>query len=403
MSDINFLDETITPESSTANLDAANPAQPENATSTAQEAARKTSTTQRSTREEIAETLEDLEALLKAGESEHRAVTAIAEVYEGTSVGAAYGRIADKLIDGTSISDAINDEESVFPRVARDLISAGVNQQILWRNLRRSAELIRKSSDLTAELRVKLANPISLAILTVIVIVASVNLAFSNPDSLGPSAAVVATIIMNGTRVVGVIAVAAFVVGISTMIWYNTAGKKNPKFRLRIDRFILSAPKGKRGKRFRRELSKVTTHDAAAKFSEVLASSLDAGMDEAQALRTAARATGNAAIILHVDEHIQRIYDGIDDLAGVARSPYFPWNLSHRLALQPGASERIDVLRELSATYGKKAENASTSLANRLARRVDDLSLMFGVGTVFLLLTPMMISLQDMGNALNHV
>lgn len=401
MSDINFLDET-TSESSTATLDAT-PVQPETTTSTAQPAARKTSTAQRSIREEIAETLEDLEALLKAGESEHRAVTAIAEVYEGTSVGAAYGRIADKLIDGTSLSDAINDEESVFPRVARDLISAGVNQQILWRNLRRSAELIRKSSDLTAELRVKLANPISLAILTVIVIVASVNLAFSNPDSLGPSAAVVATIIMNATRVVGAFAVAALVGGISTMIWYNTAGKKNPKFRLRIDRFILTAPKGKRGKRFRRELSKVTTHDAAAKFSEVLASSLDAGMDEAQALRTAARATGNAAIILHVDEHIQRIYDGVDDLAGVARSPYFPWNLSHRLALQPGASERIDVLRELSATYGKKAETASTSLANRLARRVDDLSLMFGVGTVFLLLTPMMISLQDMGNALNHV
>ena len=401
MSDINFLDET-TSESSTATLDAT-PVQPETTTSTAQPAARKTSTAQRSTREEIAETLEDLEALLKAGESEHRAVTAIAEVYEGTSVGAAYGRIADKLIDGTSLSDAKHDQESVFPRVARDLISAGVNQQILWRNLRRSAELIRKSSDLTAELRVKLANPISLAILTVIVIVASVNLAFSNPDSLGPSAAVVATIIMNATRVVGAFAVAALVGGISTMIWYNTAGKKNPKFRLRIDRFILTAPKGKRGKRFRRELSKVTTHDAAAKFSEVLASSLDAGMDEAQALRTAARATGNAAIILHVDEHIQRIYDGVDDLAGVARSPYFPWNLSHRLALQPGASERIDVLRELSATYGKKAETASTSLANRLARRVDDFSLMFGVGTVFLLLTPMMISLQDMGNALNHV
>lgn len=402
MSDINFLDETSSASSTVAREPVA-PAKLETASATDQGASRKTVTAQKSTREEIAETLEDLEALLKAGASEHHAVTAIASIYEGTSVGAAYGRIADKLIDGTSLSDAINDEESVFPRVARDLISAGVNQQILWRNLRRSAELIRKSSDLTAELRVKLANPISLAILTVIVIVASVNLAFGNPDTLGPSAAVVATLILNATRVVGAVAIVALVGGIIAMIWYNTAGKKNPKFRLRIDRYLLTAPKGKRGKRMRRELRKVTTHDAGAKFTEVLASSLDAGMDESQSLRTAARATGNAAIILHVEEHIQRTYDGTEDLAGVARSPYFPPTLSHRLALQPGASERIDVLRDLSATYGKKAENASTSLANRLARRVDDLTLMFGVTTVFLLLTPMMISLQDMGNALNHV
>jgi len=356
----------------------------------------------RSTREEVAETLEDVEALLRSGESEYGTVNTLSRVYAGSTVGEAYGRMAEKLAEGVSLTDAFNSEENVFPRVARDLLSAGVNQQILWRNLRRSAELIRNNSNLTAELRVKLGGPISLAILTVIIIVVSVNLAFSNPSSLGPSAAVAATMMMNGTKALGVLAAIALAGGVTAMIWYNKTGKKNPRTRLRIDRLILSAPKRKRAK-LRQLLSKVTTHDAAAKFCEVLASSLDASMDEPEALRTAARATGNEAIIVHVDEHIQRIYDGVEDLAGVAASPYFPWSLTHRLALQPGALERITVLQELSVAYGKKAQNASTELANRLGRKVEDFSLFFGVATVFMLMTPMAISLQDMGSMTGHV
>ncbi|MBO1741043.1 type II secretion system F family protein [Leifsonia sp. TF02-11] len=390
MSDINFLEEA---PAAAAELTPAPKAKAKPAKAVA---------LYRSTREEIAETLEDVESLLRAGESEYGTVNTLSRVYAGSTVGEAYGRMAERIAEGVSLTDAFNNEENVFPRVARDLLIAGVNQQILWRNLRRSAELIRNNSNLTAELRVKLGGPISLAILTVIIIVVSVNLAFSNPASLGPSAAVVATMMMNGTKVLGILAGIALVGGVAAMTWYNKTGKKNPRTRLKLDRLILSAPKRKRAK-LRQLLSKVTIHDAAAKFCEVLASSLDASMDEPEALRTAARATGNEAIILHVDEHIQRIYDGVEDLAGVAASPYFPKILAHRLTLQPGALERITVLQELSVAYGKKAQNASTELANRLGRKVEDFSLFFGVATVFMLMTPMAISLQDMGSMTGHV
>ena len=87
MSDINFLDETSSASSTVAREPVA-PAKLETASATDQGASRKTVTAQKSTREEIAETLEDLEAILKAGASEHNAVTAIASIYEGTSVGA---------------------------------------------------------------------------------------------------------------------------------------------------------------------------------------------------------------------------------------------------------------------------------------------------------------------------
>ena len=348
----------------------------------------------RSSKKQIAGTLKDLEANLRAGETERKACETLGRVYTGTTVGEAFSRMAVELgaNRGTSLSTAFEAEHATFPRVVRDLIAAGAEgtDVTLWRNLRRGAELLENSSNVVAETRNGIRGPLGMILLTVVLLGVVVNTSFAS-NQMGGIAGVVVDITVKAVTVLGIVAgifTAAVIVG---AIWWKNAGQHKPSARLAVDRWML------RSRLFR----EVTRLDAGARFSEVLAATLDIPLDESRALEIAARAAGNSAIRAHVEDHIEKMSTEGKSLADVADESLFPWTLKHRLELQPGEAERIQTLQELAQTYSKEAKDESRAVVRKITDRVTNLSYVFIVLVILAMVVPSMIQITEMTSILH--
>lgn len=348
----------------------------------------------RSSKKQIAGTLKDLEANLRAGETERKACETLGRVYTGTTVGEAYSRMAVELEAnrGTSLSAAFEAEHAIFPRVVRDLIAAGAEgtDATLWRNLRRGAELLENSSNVVADTRNGIRGPVGMIVLTVVLLGVVVNTSFSSTQ-MGGLAGVVVDVTVKAVSVLGVVAgiFSATVIGVA--IWWKNAGQHKPRARLAVDRWML------RSRLFR----EVTRLDAGARFSEVLAATLDIPLDESRALEIAARAAGNSAIRAHVESHIEKMGAEGKSLADVADEALFPWTLKHRLDLQPGDAERIQTLQELAQTYSKGAREESRAVVRKITDRVTNLSYVFIVLVILAMVVPSMIQITEMTSILH--
>ena len=343
----------------------------------------------RSSKEQIAGTLKDLEANLRAGETERKACEFIARVYTGTTVGEAYSRMAAELgaNRGTSLSAAFEAEHAIFPRVIRDLIAAGAEgtDVTLWRNLRRGAELLENSSNVIADTRNGIRGPLGMILLTVALLGVVVTTSFAG-NQMDGLAGVVVDITLKAVIVLGVgagILTAAVIAGFA---WWKYSGQLKPSARLAVDRWML------RSRLFR----EVTRMDAGARFSEVLAATLDIPLDESRALEIAARAAGNSAIRAHVESHIEKMSTEGKSMAEVADEWYFPPTLRHRLELQPGEAERIATLQELAVTYSRDAQKESQAAVRKITGRVSTLSQVFIVLVIFAMVLPTLIQMSDM-------
>lgn len=330
--------------------------------------------------DDIAETLEDLAAMLEAGESEERAVLQLAEQYSKMSVGQAYKRAADRMRnDGLTIIEALSVERDVFPRVARELLSAGTTPRDLHTNLRQAARIIVGSSDVKAQIRAALFKPMmTLSIVLVFVLVASEFLLpgvvsmFTSIGAEPPAATVVMISIGKSVKwVMG--GIALLLVG--ALVFWIFFGRKQRKLRIWRDKAAINAPL----------IGSVTQMNTAARFADVLAACLSSGMTELDALEIAARSCGNEAVDAHVREHIvkQRIGEAV--FADVARTPLFPWNLGHRIDIAPSPRQRIEIMRDLAKTFHKKSERRLASFVDKVGP-ISELFVLSAAGVVILMI-----------------
>ncbi|QNE48676.1 hypothetical protein F1C58_16595 (plasmid) [Glaciihabitans sp. INWT7] len=309
--------------------------------------------------DDLAETLEDLASMLEAGESEDRAVSQLADQYAKVNIGQAYRRASVRMREeGDTIIAALCAETDVFPQVARELISAGTTPRDLHANLRQAASIIVASSDVKAKVRSALFKPLlTLGIVLAFILVAAewllpgVVTMFTSIGAKAPAMTVVMIAVGGSLKwAMG----AAAVLWIAWLVYWGFIGRKNKQLRVLRDRLALRAPL----------VGPITQMGAAGRFCDVLAACLSSGMTELDALEIAGRSCGNEAIEAHVREHILKQRVGEAVFGDVARTPLFPWNLSHRIDIAPSPRERIKVMRDLAQTFNKKSER-------RLAEFVD--------------------------------
>jgi type II secretory pathway component PulF len=310
--------------------------------------------------DDVAETLEDLASMLEAGESEDRAVQQLAKQYGKYNIGMAYKRVGARMINGTTIIEALNAETDVLPRVARELIAAGSTPRDLHSNLRQAARIIVASSDVKAKVRSALFKPLlTLGIVIVFILGAaewllpSVVDMFTSIGSDAPQATVIMIAVGGSLKwVLG--GVAALV--LLWMGYWIFSGRKNQKLRVIRDRFSLNAPL----------IGPITKMGVAGRFTDVLAACLSSGMTELDALEIAGRSCGNEAIEAHVREHIVRQRVGEAVFGDVARTELFPWNLSHRIDIAPSPRQRIEVMRDLAKVFNKKSDRRLNAFVDKV-------------------------------------
>lgn len=311
--------------------------------------------------DDIGETLEDLASMLESGESEGHALTALATHYAKTNVGMAYGRAADKMRErGDTIIEALIAETDVFPRVARELISAASTPRDLHANLRHAALIIVEGSDIKAKIRSALFKPMMTLVIVILFVLGAAEFLLPGVatmfTSIGAEVPPMTLTMISFGHALKWIMLGVAVIILAWVVFWMVAGRKNKKLRILRDKIALQAPM----------IGPITQMAAAARFTEVLAACLASGMTELDALEVAGRACGNEAVDEHVKQHIIKQRVGQAVFADVTDTKLFPWNLKNRIDVAPSPRQRISVMKDLAQVFHKKSHRRLEAFVDQI-------------------------------------
>lgn len=334
--------------------------------------------------DEVAETLTDLAAMLESGESEHSSVSALAQQYANYDVGQAYERVVLLLDRGVKLSDAMADQTDAFPPVVRELMSAAKMPKDMHRNLRQAAIIVLEADNIKAQVRSALFKPGFLLFFLLAFTVAAVQ--FLMPmmtqmfTSIGaePPALTVVTIAI-GESLKWVIGGLILLVLLAIGYWV-ALGRRNETLTRKMDAYSLQAPL----------VGDIMSMAVAARFCDVLAACLAVGMSEIESLETASRACGNKALQAWVTEHADRQRYGIVKFSDVAKTDLLPWNFRNRIETTSSLTRRIELLRELAATFHRKSQERLNRFAERVGPLTEGAVVITVVAVVALVVSPVL-------------
>jgi general secretion pathway protein F len=376
MSNILILGGTPSEPTSTVEEVLSTDATPASATPSSRARSRKTKTTPK----DVARSLRDLANLLEAGIPEQDALKKLGERSSSPTIAEAFLTAWSDMQAGDSLAKALGKQEKLIPKVARELIRAGVTTDALHANLRRAADSIIQTADVRGALKKKLREPATLLAITFATFWLMVSYAFPNTETMGP----IVQGLVAGMQIVANVTVVALVVALVGLaiagIWWKAVGSKNVDAQLRLDRFLLR----------RKRVGAILRMDTASKFAAVLAATTAAGLDEQAALKIAGEACGSPALSHHIAEHLARMKQGAD-LASAFDTEYLPVDLGDRVANQVTPDKRTEVLFRSADDYQKESFTELADYSERIISRVNWTSLfVLGVMMIVCILPPVL-------------
>ncbi len=334
--------------------------------------------------DEIAETLTDLAAMLEAGDSEHRSITALAEQYSTYDIGHAYARIAMLLERGVTLGDAIGEQTDNFPPVVRELIGAAKMPKDMHRNLRQAAVIIVEADNIKSQVKSALFKPGFMLLFLMAFTFAAVQFLLpmtSNMFSgIGAEPPLMSVIVMAvGDWLKWVLLAIILIVLLVGAAW-KLFLKNVELIAARTDAYALRAPL----------VGDIMRMATAARFCDVLAAGLSVGMSELESLETAGRACGNRALAQWIEEHVGRQRYGVVAFNDVAKTEMFPWNLRNRLETTSSLTRRIEILLELAETFHRKSQERLNRFAERIGPISEGVVVCTVIGVVLLIVAPIL-------------
>lgn len=334
--------------------------------------------------DEVAETLTDLAAMLESGESEHASVSALAQQYAAYDVGQAYERVVLLLDRGVVLSDAMADQTDAFPSVVRELMSAAKMPKDMHRNLRQAAIIVLEADTIRSQVRGALFKPgfmlfflMAFTVTAVQFLLPMMTQMFTGIGAEPPALTVVTIAIGESLKwVIG----AVFVLALLAFGYWQLLGKRNERLAQKMDAFSLRAPL----------LGDIMRMSVAARFCDVLAACLAVGMSEIESLETASRACGNRALQGWVSEHVDRQRYGVVKFSDVAKTELLPWNFRNRIETTASLTRRIEVMRELAATFHAKSQERLNRFAERVGPLTEGAVVITVVAVVALVVSPVL-------------
>lgn len=334
--------------------------------------------------EEVAETLSDLASMLENGESEHSSVSALAEQYSDYDIGQAYERVVMLLDRGVTLGAAMADQTDAFPAVVRELIGAANMPKDMHRNLRQASVIIVEADNIKGQVKSAMFKPGFMLVFLMIFTVAAVQFLLPMTaqmfSGIGAEAPPMTQIIMAIGGVLQWVVIGVIVVAALTWVYWLLFGKNNEKFTAKLDDKILKMPL----------FGDIMRMAVAARFCDVLSACLSVGMSELEALETAGRACGNKALEQWVADHVGRQRYGIVAFGDVAKTEMLPWNFRNRIETTSSITRRIEILRELAATFHEKSQERLNRFAERVGPITEGVVVITVVGVVILIVSPIL-------------
>jgi general secretion pathway protein F len=304
---------------------------------------------------DISVSTRELATLLKAGLPLDRALRVLIDVAENATVRDMHSRVLERVQGGASLADAVAQEGRVFPPFYTGMVRAGEAGGALYDVLGRLADFMERMQTLRESVRSALIYPallMGMAVITVVVMFGLVLPQFRPLfEDMGDDLPLLTRIFL----IVGDAVQAWWWAGAILLVLAALAFRRalrNPAFRVRWDRWKLSAPV------FGSLLKRIET----ARFAHTLSMLLHGGQPLLEALGIVRDVVGNSALREALTGVLERLRQG-QGLAGpMADSGLFPPLAIHLVRVGEEGGQLESMLAQLAVTYDREVQDATKRL-----------------------------------------
>lgn len=275
--------------------------------------------------------------LLEAGLPVEQVLTVLTDQAEVASERQMLSGIKSEILAGQSLGRALSNYPSVFNELYRTLVSAGEESGKLPEVMRRLADYVENRQALQNKTLIALLYPalimlVSIGMVTGLVgyVVPQIVKVFENSQQTLPFLTRALLWLSGAVRAWGLYVF----IGLLGGGWLIKRMLQNPILRLRVDRWLLSAPIIGRLQR--------ATH--TARLSSTLSILSGAGVPLLIAMKAASGVVGNMAMRGAVERASQQIREGVSLSRALAESKLFPPVLIHLIASGEATGRLEDML-----------------------------------------------------------
>ncbi len=298
---------------------------------------------------ELSEFCRELSAMLCSGIPLVKAINIILGNDISQNLKNTFTEINTAIKRGCSLSEAMEIQTNVFPELMISMIKAGEETGRLDETTLKLSKMYEKEHRINSSIKNAMAYPISLLILTVIIMIAIFTLILPKFFELFEDIQLPIS-----TRIVLAIGnifknhLVEIIMIIGGVITFIICLLKLPSTRMKIDKMILGIPK----------IGNLLKIIYTSRFASTLSSLYSSGIPVASAITTAGNTTGNSYISAQITEASKKIRSGVSLAEALSNIDGFERKLSSSLAVGEESGKIDTLLDSLSDSYEYEAENA---------------------------------------------
>lgn len=320
---------------------------------------------------DIAVMTRQLATLVRAGIPLVDAITALTEQVEKEDLKRVLTNLRERLNEGTSFGQALEQHPKIFPPIFVNMVAAGEVSGTLEQVLERLADFLEGQAQLKGKVSAALAYPALMLIIGTVLIsvlmvavVPKVTSIFDSLDQALPWYTQVLIWISDFLSGYWWILLPAFALGVYLFNrWRNTK-----EGRLKWDTFTLKAP----------VFGPLIQMLAIARFAKTLSTLLGAGVPLLKAMEISNRVLTNALLERVVQDATGSIREGESIAVPLRRSGQFPPMVTHMIAVGEKSGQLEEMLESVSKAYDAQVETRVQMLTSLL----EPLMIVFMGGTV---------------------
>lgn len=289
----------------------------------------------------ISGALRTIAMMLSTGATEMEAVSQTGEELKKYKIGTRLQHAAINMREeAATFQEALNNID-IIPRQAKELINAASTSTAIQRNLRRAARQITEGRAVRKEIQSQFYEPgftMVMAIVALFIIVYyALPVAISQFATIGTEEPwMIGVLLVVSDITVWGIGIGVTVTFFTWLFWFFI-GKRSPKIRAKVDKFILKLP----------GIGPVMQYSSTARLFDLISVSLEAGMTEPEALLSAGRGCGNDAFRAHCEEHVRKMVEEDEVLGNVGKTSknMVPFSAASQLAKAGSQPQQIDLMK----------------------------------------------------------
>lgn len=311
---------------------------------------------------DVAAMTRQLATLVKAGIPLVESISALTEQVEKEDLKSILTNVRERLNEGSSFAQALEQHPRVFPTIYVNMVAAGEVSGTLEQVLERLADFLDGQARLKGKVSAALAYPVLMLIIGTllmgVLMVAVVPKVTSIFDSLDRALPWYTQVMIGVSNFLGGFWYIILPV-IALAVYIFRRWKRTPAGRMKWDSFALRTP----------VFGRLALMLAVARFAKTLSTLLGAGVPLLKAMDISHKVLSNALLEKVVQEATSSIREGESIAEPLRRSGKFPPIVTHMIAVGEKSGELEQMLENVATSYDSQVEvrvQAMTSLLEPL-------------------------------------